>query len=84
MFYLSNNKTAYNSYFKWKRHVSFHNIKSSFNVFCSMCVKLQLEAQISQIDRKIMHNIGEQWRRDKNCKSVKVKKIQVFDFEKKR
>lgn len=48
LIYLANNKTAYNSYFKWKKHVNFykalnpkHTLK--YNFMCDMCIQLHLE-----------------------------------------
>jgi hypothetical protein len=35
--YLDSNKTAYNDYFKWKKHVMFN---TNNNIFCNMCSKI--------------------------------------------
>ena len=80
LIYLDKNKTAYNNYFKWKKHVSFHNILTGFNSICSMCVKLQLESYFG-IENKIIENIGDHWSKSKNCKSTKIKDLKVFEFE---
>ncbi len=44
LIYLSNNKTAYNQYFMWKKYQSV-NLRSAKNHdLCKMCIKLHLES----------------------------------------
>jgi hypothetical protein len=70
--YLDQNKTAYNSYFKWKKHIWFHNIKSTYTSICSMCIKLQLE-EYTGVKKHIVHDIHEIWDR-KMCKSPNMQR----------
>ncbi len=43
--YLDTNKTAFNSYFKWKQHVLFDDHVIDYtNFICEMCIHLHLEA----------------------------------------
>ena len=80
MQYLSANKTAYNAYFKWKKHVSFNALNLGCNAFCDMCFRLQYEAKLGQMKRKIMRNLGEHWSKEKNCKTVALKSDGGFSF----
>ncbi|RNA03452.1 Glyco 3-alpha-L-fucosyltransferase A [Brachionus plicatilis] len=43
--YLDQNKTAYNSYFKWKKYVLFKHRYQSSNL-CDMCLMLNLENEM--------------------------------------
>jgi hypothetical protein len=81
--YLDKNKTAYNSYFKWKRHISFQSTGFGFNPFCSMCIKLHLEERFG-IEKKVMTDIRDYWSRPKICKGPTIKKDEYFNFEKKK
>ena len=78
--YLDSNRTAYNSYFKWKKHISFHNQNLGFNTICSMCIQLQLEKFIG-IKNNVIHNIDEHWNKLNNCKSPRIKTDEYFYFE---
>jgi alpha-1,3-fucosyltransferase len=42
--YLSRNSTAYNSYFKWRKHIALQPRYLHFSPLCSMCIQLQLES----------------------------------------
>ena len=71
LIYLSRNKKAYNSYFKWKKYVQFGRNKYSENLFCEICIQLQLEEYIG-VKKSIIKDIAAYWGRDKNCRrSVK-------------
>ena len=64
MLYLDGNKTAYNSYFKWKKHVTF---KDNFeDVFCSMCVHLNMQSHFG-VRKNVLHDLGNYWSQ-KDCK----------------
>jgi len=65
--YLSKNKEAYNSYFKWKKHVVFKEkdfIK--FNPICSMCIQMQLDAFLG-IKKSIVENVEAYGDVSKKC-----------------
>ncbi len=70
--YLEQNKTAYNSYFKWKRHIWFHNLRSIFSPICSMCIQLQLEEFIG-VKQKVIDDLGKYWNVDQ-CKTPIIEK----------
>lgn len=71
--YLDSNRTAYNSYFKWKKHVHFLKEPQLFAPFCDMCLKLHLERVTGQIERKIVSNFSKTWRSKSECKYVPVR-----------
>jgi hypothetical protein len=70
--YLDQNKTAFNSYFKWKKHIWFHNIKMQYSSICSMCIKLQLE-EYTGVKKHIVNNVQEIWSRGM-CKSPNMQR----------
>ncbi|CAF0903213.1 unnamed protein product [Brachionus calyciflorus] len=74
--YLSANKTAYNSYFKWKKNVHFKD-KLVFSNFCDMCIQLNLENYIP-IRENVIRDIGGFWNKKKNCKRPKFDKDKNF------
>lgn len=67
LIYLDQNKTAYNSYFKWKKYVQFKD-DILMNNFCDMCLMLNLESEMP-IRRNIIRNIGEFWG-NQNCQKL--------------
>ena len=46
LIYLSNNKTAYNEYFKWKKYASPYPYTYTYknHNFCQICLKLHLQS----------------------------------------
>ena len=55
--YLGKNKDAYNSYFKWKKHVLFRDKNLiSFNPICSMCIQMQLDAFLG-VKKSVVENV---------------------------
>ena len=65
LLYLDKNATAYNSYFKWKKHISFtHQL---INPICSMCIQLHLESFIGY-QNKVVANVEDFWNVKKDCK----------------
>ena len=79
MRYLDSNRTAYNSYFKWKRHVIFESLPFHHIPFCSMCIQLHLEEHVG-LKRKILHNFSQLWDVGKQCKLPVYKKNESFYF----
>jgi hypothetical protein len=66
LIFLSNNKTAYNSYFQWKKHVNFFDYDKMFSPVCDVCIKLHLEHYFG-VESKVLENI-ESYTDWKNCK----------------
>ncbi len=44
LIYLSNNKTAYNEYFKWKKYLTILTNSYKNQNLCKVCVKLHLQS----------------------------------------
>ena len=65
--YLDSNKTAYNSFFKWKKYANFDYEKPIlFSPLCDMCIYLHLE-DFYGIKQKIYHNMNEYWNKENDC-----------------
>ena len=79
LIYLEKNKTAYNSYFKWKKHITFHNLKTAYCTICSMCIKLQLE-EFFGIEKKVIEDIGSYWSREKQCKLPSYSSLSLSSY----
>ncbi len=65
LIYLSNNSTAYNSYFKWRKYVNIINRQIYFGPICEMCIQLQLESHFG-IRESIINNLN--WNYDGECR----------------
>ncbi len=63
LLYLDKNTTAYNSYFKWKKHVQFLQVKSHFSPICDMCIKLHLDSYFG-IKKQLLYDL---WNKKKDC-----------------
>jgi hypothetical protein len=63
LIYLDSNRTAYNDYFKWKRHVTFHEkiITNSINVMCDICIRLHMDDQFG-VKRQVLGNLSNYWK----------------------
>lgn len=68
LLYLDNNKTAYNSYFKWKKHVNFLDYTVSYGFVCEMCIQLHLETFYG-IKKKVINDFNSYWNKGTQCKS---------------
>ena len=68
--YLSSNTTAYNLYFKWKKHVNFGTFENHFAPLCDMCIKLHLESFFG-IKKKIVTDVEKYWNKG-SCDYSKV------------
>ena len=64
--YVSSNATLYNSYFKWKEHVSFYRNRIIFSPLCEMCIQLHLETYFG-MKKKVIHNLDKIWSKKTNC-----------------
>lgn len=58
--YISLNKTAYNSYFQWKKYIKFKSYNSRIQPFCEMCIKLHMESFVG-IEKKELNNVKAYW-----------------------
>ena len=63
--YLSQNQTAYESYFEWKKHVKFIDRKYA-SPLCNMCIHLQLESHFG-IKQKVITSLNELWNVKEKC-----------------
>ena len=67
LIYLDKNSTAYNSYFKWRKHVNFLNHTVGFGFLCEMCIHLHLETYFG-ITKKVYNDWNNYWNKDTQCK----------------
>lgn len=64
--YLAWNKTAYNSYFQWKKHIKFGQKKNNFanrdphQQLCEMCIKLHLDS-FFKTENTIIKDLSKDW-----------------------
>ena len=79
LLHLSSNKTAYNSYFEWKKYIKFNVIKPFQAHICEMCIKLHLE-KYTGIERKQIGDVNDFMGMNTNCKGLKVSYIRKFDW----
>lgn len=76
------NKTAYNSFFQWKKHVKFDGIynrvitnfadRDPHQQFCEMCIKLHLDSFYRNKNETI-DDLNKFWN-SKSCTSSKIVK----------
>ena len=83
LLYLSNNSTAYNSYFKWKKFVRYVNrpfnpdpFQHKYLPLCEMCIKLQLESHFG-FDKSSIGNLDEYWRGNDVCEDPSKHSIMI-------
>ena len=78
--YLSENQTAYNSYFAWKKHVSFLDYSvDDFNPLCTMCIHLQLEEYFG-IRKSRIDDVETYWSSKLNCKEPKINNVKLYQI----
>ena len=65
LIYLSSNKEAYNSYFKWKKHVSFNGPRNGH--ICELCILLNLDVY-NGIQASNIGNMKDFWNANNECK----------------
>lgn len=67
--YLDKNKTAYNSYFKWKRYVIIRNYTEPHaSEICEFCIRLNLE-RYTGVKKKIIKNLQQFWQQKIDCQT---------------
>ncbi len=77
LIYLDKNKTAYNSYFKWKKYIK---IKPSFlpvSIICDICIQLNLE-KYSGIKCKQLETVD--FLNKRHCKRPDPKEEMFFNL----
>ena len=79
LMYLDSNKTAYNSYFKWKKYAKFID-RMVYDNFCDMCIQLNLENYVP-IWKNVISDIGKLWSKSDNCKIGKIDSNNNFFLE---
>ena len=80
LLYLDQNSTAYNSYFKWKKHISFLDKPvTPISTVCDMCIKLHLERYIG-FENKVIHDVGSLWNKKNDCNNFEVASNQIYDL----
>ncbi len=67
--HLNKNKTAYNSYFKWKENVVFDGVYGGD--LCDMCIKLHLEDYYG-FQTNVINNIENYWSSKHDCKYTHI------------
>jgi hypothetical protein len=89
LLYLDKNATAYNVYFKWKKHISFYDqspTTSSFSFvvepvlapICSMCIQLYLERHFNvKMKKQIIEDAGRLWNKKLDCNNLEVNTLQL-------
>ena len=68
MISISQNKTAYNSFFRWKEHVTFQR-PIRFSTICHMCIQLNLERHLG-VKKSVVKSIKDYWSVENNCKLI--------------
>ena len=79
--YLDNNQTAYNSYFKWKKYISFVKGIGELSSICTMCIRLQLE-EFFGFQKTTINDIENYWSPIRsNCKRPRIINATFFDLK---
>jgi hypothetical protein len=79
--YLDSNKTAFNSYFKWKKHVNFLDYTVSYAFICEMCIQAHLDHYF-EIKKKTIHDFDKYWNKQTQCFNTKVTEIDSVKYYK--
>ncbi len=78
--YLDKNSTAYNEYFKWKRHIKSYSKRVFLSQLCDMCIKLNLEDFFGVEQQTARSDFALLWRRS-NCKKPVPNDYKFFNLE---
>lgn len=70
MSYLARNKTAYNSYFAWKKFMQIDEKKSMGGYLCEMCIRLHLEENLGIVQHKQLKNLKKSFGLFENCLDI--------------
>jgi alpha-1,3-fucosyltransferase len=72
LMFLDKNKTAYNSYFKWKENIKFINDGLIFGHICEFCIRLNLDIH-EGVENHIITDMEKFWSGEDHCKLVYAK-----------
>jgi alpha-1,3-fucosyltransferase len=72
LLFLDKNKTAYNSYFKWKKNIKFNNNGPRFGSICEMCLRLNLDIH-EGVENHIITDMNQFWNAENNCNIIYAK-----------
>lgn len=82
MLYLDRNKTAYNSYFKWKKYLRVDTKKSIGGYLCEMCIKLNLEENLGIVEYKQLVDLKKMFGLFQTCLDASFINVQYFNITK--
>ena len=77
LLYLSNNKTAYNSYFKWKKYITLIEPRV-YSSMCDICIQLHLETHFG-VQQKRIDDMKAFWGKNENCKHSITNSLEFAD-----
>jgi alpha-1,3-fucosyltransferase len=66
LLHLDSNKTAYNSFFKWKKYLKYNPNTARHGHICEMCIKLNLDYYLG-IEKKSIKDFNMLWGDEENC-----------------
>jgi hypothetical protein len=72
LIYLNGNKTAYNSYFKWKKYIKFIDNGLHYAVICEFCILLNLDFH-EGIKRSVITDMNKFWSSKTDCNNICIK-----------
>lgn len=78
--YLDNNKTAYNSYFKWKKYIRVSKKKSTGGYLCEMCIQLNLEEKLAYVGKKSLQSAQKMYGLNENCLDVSFYTVKYLNI----
>ena len=67
LLYLESNKTAYNSYFKWKKYLNYDKMHPTNSYLCEMCIQLHVESFTGEIKKKQLNSMKNRYGMNENC-----------------
>ena len=72
LIYLDGNKTAYNSYFKWKKYVKFIENGPYYAMMCEFCIQLNLDLY-EGIKTHVISDMNKFWSSGTDCNNICMK-----------
>ena len=71
LLFLDKNKTAYNSFFKWKKYIKFKDSSLRNGHICELCVRLNLDVY-EGIENHVITDMKKFWSVENNCRGVNM------------